>query len=64
MPIIIKHEVKTYIEKWVCGCGGEMVATGEAFTSIPLQHVHKCTKCKQLGKVSVFKYPRTTYEIK
>ena len=60
-----KVEVKTYIIHYYCdkeGCDGELLPTGTALTSSPLQYPHKCTKCDYSKAFSGKTYPYAVHE--
>ena len=54
-------EVKTYIIKKFCECGGEMLPNGCVLTTYPPMYSHDCDKC---GKRACYdnEYPKMEYE--
>jgi hypothetical protein len=57
-----KVEVKTYILRLICECGGDMMPTGECMSSKPPQYPHRCARCGSMETVSDKYYPVTTFE--
>lgn len=56
-------EVKTFIEEWVCLCGGLMQDTGEPLlldSAMP-KTLHRCDTCKN-NEYSEDTYPRARIE--
>ena len=46
MPIeSTELKIKTFVLKYMCSCGGEMIATGKLLTSYPPLYEHQCSKC-------------------
>ena len=44
----VKKEARTVIVHYFCdkeGCEGEMIPTGKALTSMPMQYIHRCNTC-------------------
>lgn len=56
-----KKEVKVFLTRKFCDCGGEMVPDGMVLTSYPPHYSHTCNKC---GKVEAYwdRYPKMEYE--
>lgn len=61
MTTIKRTEVKTYLEKLYCECGGQMLPYGYVLTTHPPQYPHKCEQC---GKTTIESqpFPRITYD--
>lgn len=59
--LVRKVEVKTYLYKAMCECGGEYYATGACLLSSPPKYEHLCSACKSKG-VYTRKYPHQGIE--
>jgi len=60
---IIKQEIKTFIEKLICGsCKGEMKFSGNVLSGNPPIQIHICDSCAVVQEVKGDTYPKTSYE--
>jgi hypothetical protein len=59
--IKVRKEVKTYMVRAMCECGGEYEHQGLVLTSWPAQYPHECNRC---GKMETFlsQYPKFEYK--
>jgi len=60
MPVST-HEVRTFVDRLMCDCGGEMKPTGECMLSMPAIYPHRCEACGKGESVRGFTYPRVRY---
>lgn len=54
-------EVKTFITKMYCECGGEMIPNGNVLCTYPPQYSHDCNKCGKRACYDI-KYPKVEYK--
>ena len=62
MPKEKRTEVKTFRVTLHCGCGGEMVPTGNQLLTWPPQYPHVCKRCGQLMNLREKQYPYIEHE--
>lgn len=61
--MIKRIPVQAFRERLFCDeCGGEMVSTGTAHPTGPIQYPHRCSKCGKTKTVRGMLYPRIVYE--
>jgi rubrerythrin len=60
--MIIKKEVKTFIEKFMCDtCNVEMQLAGLGYMTNPMQYPYFCPNCK-VTETELKHYPVVSYE--
>jgi len=59
----VNTEMKTFVVKYICdSCTfGEFLPTGQVFSTMPSQYVHKCNHCGTTT-VTEKQYPYIRYE--
>ena len=58
---IKRVEVRTYLERLHCECGGQMLPTDLALPTDPPQYPHKCQLCDR-QTVESETFPRLVYD--